>query len=181
MPWSSGRPAPRFQQYELVRVSQPNAVRDQWRGRVGEVAFPPNQDGGTDWYCVEFEEDVQAYFSVDELEGTGAWGPRYYLQRDHPSPFQLFEQVRITSSEAKDTDLIGEKGAIAGTVQDRASGQWWYAVWLYRQAVTYYVGERQLTSLGQIDHVMEREAQFSNGPSIRVRVDAEGNGYLVDE
>ncbi len=94
-----------------------------------------------------------------------------------PAPkFQFFEIVRVTGDAPDLAEVRGEYGAIVGRA-DHEDGTYSYGVFIYREERCWQIEENALEATGQ--HT-DRAALY-DGTSIRVRVDKDGRGHLVEE
>lgn len=90
--------------------------------------------------------------------------------------FQFFEIVRVIGKAPDLAEVRGEYGAIVGRA-DHEDGTYSYGVFIYREERCWQIAEDALKPTGQ--HT-DREALY-DGTSVRVRVDEDGKGYIVDE
>ena len=79
------------------------------------------------------------------------------------SRFEWYEIVRVNSTDSAKVHINGELGAILGKAQGD-SGQWSYAVHIYKDGMVWSFMEHELSSTGEFD---TREA-FYSGESTRV-------------
>ena len=94
-----------------------------------------------------------------------------------PRPkFQFYEIVRVVSNDPELTEIHGERGAILGMSQDD-SGEYAYGVFIDRDETCWCIPESELQATGEI---AERSAFYDDNTSIRVRVDEQGRGHIVD-
>ena len=89
--------------------------------------------------------------------------------------FQFYEIVRVASSDPELTEIHVERGAILG-VSENDNGTFGYAVFIYRDEICWDLAEGELEATG----VFSRREEFYDGTSIRVRVDEQGRGWIVD-
>ena len=89
--------------------------------------------------------------------------------------FQFYEIVRVASSDPELTEIHGERGAILG-VSENDNGTFGYAVFIYRDEICWDLAEGELEATGEFS----RREEFYDGTSIRVRVDEQGRGWIVD-
>ena len=88
--------------------------------------------------------------------------------------FSFYEKVTVRTDDPAKEDIDGALAAILGQAQ-RESGDWYYAVHIYRTGMCRYCYEHELSPTGEYD---KRET-FYDGTSISVRVDEQGKGNLA--
>lgn len=86
--------------------------------------------------------------------------------------FSFDEIVRVVSDDPELADINGELGSICGRTEDPAYPE--YGIFIYRDSEVWQVEERYLESTGKME-IRERPTH-----ALRVRVDEEGRGELVD-
>ena len=90
--------------------------------------------------------------------------------------FDFDEIVRIHNGTRASTELRdGELGVILGRGESD-DGEWGYAVWVYRLGLVYDREESDLEATGE----REPDGWRRKGATVRVRVDKNGTGYIVD-
>lgn len=89
--------------------------------------------------------------------------------------FDFYEKVRIVSTDGL---LNGQLGAVLGQSQDD-DGLWHYGVHVYSQKIGFFFSEKELTVTGEFS---ERQEFYDDSPdsSVRVHVDEEGKGHIID-
>ena len=90
--------------------------------------------------------------------------------------FEFYEKVKVCSDDPQKSEVRGELGAIVGRVQ-RESGDWYYAVHVYKTSEGWDFYESELEATGEFD---VRET-FYDGETVRVAVDERGHGRLKDK
>lgn len=90
--------------------------------------------------------------------------------------FAFYEKVVVRTEAPNKKAINGELGAVMGRVQTD-SGDWCYSVHIYSTSDNWYIYEHELRPTGEFD----RRETFYSGESVRVAVDENGAGYIVDE
>ncbi len=91
--------------------------------------------------------------------------------------FQFYEIVRVASSDLELTEIQGEIGAVLGMSEhENKDGKFNYGVHIYRDEICWDIPEDDLEATG----VFSCREEFYDDTSIRVRVDEQGRGWLVD-
>ena len=92
--------------------------------------------------------------------------------------FEFFEVVRVQTStpESSLRQVNGKLGVVSGRACTD-DGRWSYGVFIYDDEVCWSVWEEELVSTGSFEDPHIR----STGESVRVAVDDDGYGYLVDD
>ena len=80
----------------------------------------------------------------------------------HPK-FDFYEKVKVITTSRTKAKIAGEIGAVLGR-SSNDSGQWFYAVTIYRDGISWYCAEEELESTGEFD----KPEAFYDGTSIRV-------------
>jgi hypothetical protein len=92
-----------------------------------------------------------------------------------PPAFEFYERVRLLKAGNLHPALIGGLGIVLGRTETDA-GSWYYSVSLEVDGLTYCFNEDELESTGEF---VRAEDMFS-GETIRVNVDPDGSGRLVE-
>ena len=90
--------------------------------------------------------------------------------------FEFFEKVKIIATDPKKQEIAGRIGAILGKSENEA-GQWSYAVHIYGDDISWHLNEDELETTGEFDV----EETFYDGTTIRVSVDQQGRGTIVND
>ena len=90
--------------------------------------------------------------------------------------FDFYEIVRVNSKSSETKEINGLEGAVLGKAKNE-TGEWGYAVSIYRLDECWDIMHSELESTGRMD----KEENFYDGTSVRVSVDPEtGEGRIVD-
>jgi hypothetical protein len=90
--------------------------------------------------------------------------------------FAFYERVRVLPNLAELAEIHGATGTILGRSEDGAP-EYGYGVFIDAAEIVWDVPESSLESLGEIK---KRADFYDDNVSLRVRVDAEGCGRIVD-
>ena len=97
------------------------------------------------------------------------------LNKADAPAFDFLEKVRIgPTATGRATDVIGDTGVVLGRSLS-PSGAWDLAVYIYRLGRSFMIDQSHLIRTGEFDR------GFYGGEVIRVAVDPNGRGYLVDD
>jgi hypothetical protein len=88
--------------------------------------------------------------------------------------YEFYEKVRIVSRAPHTRTIDGELAAVVGRAQDER-GVWFYGIHVYSTGEGWDVAENELQSTGEFD----RRETFYADASVRVRVDEQGRGSVV--
>ncbi len=90
--------------------------------------------------------------------------------------FQFYEVVCVVSDKPELTEIQGQCGTILGRSADDA-GHVGYAVFIDSAGECWSVDEHDLQSTGT---VLSRSDFYDDSQVVRVQVDTQGRGFLVD-
>jgi Immunity protein 31 len=95
-----------------------------------------------------------------------------------PRRFQDYETVRVTRAPDDAPELAGLTGTVLGFSERPENGEWHCGVFIDAQGLLWDLPESALESTG---HVGQRADHYDDSRHLRVRVDAQGRGTLVDD
>ncbi len=88
--------------------------------------------------------------------------------------FDFYEQVRISTDDARTRHLNGRNGVVLGRTETTDGYSWYYTVAIDGDPEGWCFFERELEATGR---QFKRE-DFYDGSSIVVKVDETGRGYI---
>jgi Immunity protein 31 len=88
------------------------------------------------------------------------------MKKSETSKFDFYEKVIVETKDPEKARIRGKLGAVLGK-STGDNGNWFYAVSIYEEGITYFLSENEIISTGELD---ERET-FYDGTSIRVSPD----------
>jgi hypothetical protein len=96
-----------------------------------------------------------------------------------PRRFQFYERVRIVQPPDDAPELAGLTGSVLGFSEEPDElGDWHCGVFIDEQERLWDMPESALASLG---HVGQRSDHYDDTRRLRVQVDSQGRGTLVDD
>jgi len=93
--------------------------------------------------------------------------------------FDFYDIVKVNSDKLSLQEINGFEGVIRGMSQNEDTGEWGYAVSIYKDnGLLWDIMEADLIATGK----KSKESDFMTGESVKVRVDPKtGEGEIVDD